>query len=72
MAPPLLPMGPLLLSRSLRPLPAVIAPRPVLPPGRLRAAGSKIPVEVRRSLRTAVANLLVSHAPALTPLLGTR
>ena len=65
-APPpqwILPMRALLLNRSLRPLPAVIAPSPVLPPASLRAAGSKIPVEVRRSLPAVVVNLPVSHGP---------
>jgi hypothetical protein len=61
----ILPMRALLLNRSLRPLAAVIAPRPVLPPASpgLRAAGSKIPVEVRRSLPAVVVNLPVSHGP---------
>ena len=60
---PLPPTWALLPNHSLRPLPAVIAPAPVLPPANLRAAGSKIPAEAPRSLPAVVVNLPVSHGP---------
>ena len=55
----LLPMWGTLLKRSPRPPLAVMSPKRVPPPARLRAAGYRTPLEMRRSAQAAVANLPV-------------
>ena len=68
----LLPMWGTLLNRSPRPPPAVMSQKRALLPARLRAAGYRIPLEMRRSVHAAVANLPVGHKPTLTSFFGTR